>query len=220
MSRLKLAISTVGKSWESFRARRRISLAALAVTAACTLGFAPMAYANGHHGTHHRKAGGRLAVFSHPAHRRRHRSHQSQSTQQSAGEMRLRAGAVLAETVEGTEVYVSEDDGIICLILVEPSSGGESCGMAASVEQNGMLDIGIGPSGHVHVAAVVPNGVASITLRDDDGAVHTAAVVNNVMLMYDANVSSVEYKLPSGSMRVVDIPPAVTKRWEVFGKRA
>jgi hypothetical protein len=184
------------KQVESMRWLVRRTLSVVAVAAIATafgMVVALGAYASGHH-KH------RLAVFSHPLTRRGHAKY--------ADARNLPAGSVLAEMFGTAEVYVSEDPGTTCLMVIESTSEGGSCGRTDELLKEGMITVHVAFGGQVRVGVLMPNGVSNVTLTDHDGASHQLKVANNVAEMYDAKVASVRYTLPDGSTRTERIPAA------------
>lgn len=177
--------------------RRAIAVAAVAAMAtAFGMIVALGAYASGHH-----RHG--LAVFSHPLTRRGHARY--------ANARNLPAGSVLAEMFGTAEVYVSENAGTTCLMVVESTSEGGSCGRTDELLKEGMITVHVAFGGQVRVGVLMPNGVGNVTLTDRDGTSHQLKVANNVAEMYDAKVASVRYTLPGGSTRTERIPAAAVK---------
>jgi hypothetical protein len=96
--------------------------------------------------------------------------------------------------------------------LLTPGQGGASvCDTAAHVAEYGEVLIGTGKAtapgvySHVRVAALVPNGVASLTITDRNGAVHSLAAKNNTIEDEDAQAATVTYRLPSGSTQATNV---------------
>jgi hypothetical protein len=176
----------------------RRSLAALAVVAMVT--FCGLVVALGAYASSHRAGHKRLSVFSHPLKRRGHAAY--------TDARKLPPSAVLAKMFGNDEVYVSEEAGITCLMVVEPTGSVSGCGKSATVQEVGMLLVSAGP-GPVRVGLLAPNGVTSMTLFDRGGSSQHIKVTNNVAETYDSNVESVQYELPNGSTRTEKIPYGV-----------
>jgi hypothetical protein len=127
--------------------------------------------------------------------------------------------AILANVVDGTEVYAFRNaSGEDCVLRVS-NGGGSVCDSAAVVEAQG--EIGI--SGHgegatapgspatLQVTALVPNGIKQIKITDRDGASYTVPVVNNVAEREDINIASVSYRLPRGTIYTTDVAAIVDR---------
>jgi len=174
--------------------RRSVAvLAAATMVAVCGLVIALGAYASSHQTSHKR-----LAVFSHPLQRRGHSAY--------AGAKNLPPSAVLAEVFGNTEIYVSEEGGLTCVIEIEAISGGSSCGKSAEMREQGSVNVSINESGRVRIGVLAPNGVSSVTLFDHGGAYHYVKVTNNIAEIYDPNVASVQFKTPDGPTHTTEIP--------------
>jgi hypothetical protein len=173
--------------------RSLAALAAAGMVAVCGMVAALGAYAN-IHPTNHK----RLTVFSHPLQRRGHAAY--------AGAKNLPPSAVLAEVFGNTEIYVSEEGGLTCVIEIEATSGGSSCGKSGELRGEGSVNLSINESGRVRVGVLAPNGVSGVALFDHGGASRYVKVTNNVAEIYDPNVASVQFKTPDGSTHTTEIP--------------
>jgi hypothetical protein len=189
-----MRIHTNHSGFTRWLVRRSLAvLAAAAMVAVCGMVVALGAYANSHRTSHKR-----LAVFSHPLKRRARAAY--------TGTRSLPPSAVLAEIFGTDEVYVSEDAGMLCIWDIETTYGGYSCGRTTEIIKEGMITIRVEFGGQVTVGALMPNGVSSVTLTDNDGATHQLKVANNVAEIHDGNVASVRYTLPDGTTRTEKIP--------------
>lgn len=128
-------------------------------------------------------------------------------------------GAVLATVVGDTEVFADQNEnGEDCVIYLRPSEGGGSaCDAAAHVEQYGEVLIRTGKitvtgaMPKVTVAALVPNGVTSLTFTDRSGKSYTVAVKNNAAEREDNQVASVAYTAPNGSTQTTNVAALVNQ---------
>jgi hypothetical protein len=152
------------------------------------------ASASNHAASHHK----RLGVFAHPLTRRGHAKY--------AETRNLPADAVLAEVFGAAEIYVSDEGGMLCIWDIETTYEGTDCGRTSEIIKEGMITIRVAFGGQVTVGALMPNGVSSVTLTDNNGASHQLKVANNVAEIHDANVASVRYTLPDGTTRTEKIP--------------
>lgn len=148
----------------------------------------------------------RLAVFSHPLTRTRIAS---------ASGVRGPLGAALAAVSSQKEVYAwqptpaqettpmrTADHGSSTCMVKVLNNGLESilCGPTTEVEERGLIGINLpaklAPS--LSVTALLPNGVTSVAVTDNDGSVHAVSVSNNAVILEDPNLASISYKLPNG----------------------
>jgi hypothetical protein len=119
-------------------------------------------------------------------------------------------GAVLATVVGQTEVYASQitqgsggatED---CVTHFTGHAGGGVCASAAKVENEGIVGVG-GPQGVVRITALLPNGVKSVKITDNDGATYEVAVTNNVVEHEDSNAVTFTYALPGNQIHTTNI---------------
>jgi hypothetical protein len=171
--------------------------ARLALVAAAAFGgiAASGAFAASHR-QHTRHAG--FSVFSHGL----ARAHKA-----DAGSVAAPPGAVLADVINTdgvtNELYAwhrtPQED---CLVDVE--SGHEvttACSPSTAAETEGVSFAGKpGLSRGVNVAALVPNGVTTVRITENDGTTRTVAVVNNVMDYASSNMTGFSYVMPNGSV--------------------
>jgi hypothetical protein len=157
---------------------------------------------------HHR--GGRhdrLAVFSHHPKRLARIA--------TAGSLSPPKGAILAAIVGRTEVYASESaSGDDCVIhLTVGAGGGSVCGRAATVEEEGIVGVGIEGEGAIapgspstlRLTALVPNGVTNVKVIDRDGSSYEVPVTDNVVEREDILAASMSYILPDGGTHTTNV---------------
>lgn len=168
----------------------------------------------------HRQSG--LAVFSHPLGVRRART-------ASADGVQAPSGAVLAAVSSKNEIYAwqptaaeetmpmrtADHGNSICIVEVL-SNGPESiaCGPSAKIEERGLIGINM-PSKdapNLYAAALVPNGVTSVTVTDNNGATYAVPVSNNAVIVEDPNLAAVSYGLPNGGVNNATVSEATASR--------
>jgi len=129
------------------------------------------------------------------------------------------AGAILAAVVGKTEIYAlhnnkNED----CVIELTANAGGGSvCALSKTVEEEGIVGIGFkgegatapGSEPTLRVAAMVPNGVTSVTVTDRDGSSYVVPVINNVVDREDIHAATVSYRLPGGGSQTTNVATMV-----------
>lgn len=132
--------------------------------------------------------------------------------------------AVLAGVYGRSEIYVSRRLAAggavdlmthgydLCLTTTEPGGlGGTACSPSSRVEEEGLVTVRT-TAGRVHVEALLPNGVQSVTVIDSRGARHLVATKNNVAVIEDANVTAVRYMLSTGNVHTEYIPAGFVER--------
>jgi hypothetical protein len=115
--------------------------------------------------------------------------------------------AATQTSAEGAdEIYVRAEPGEYCLIDVRSTgSKAEACGERDVVGAEG-LDLEFkGQNVAPTVALLVPDGVTSATYVDSNGAAVVAKVTNNVAVVSDWGVASVDYVMPNGEPRSLPI---------------
>jgi hypothetical protein len=171
-----------------------------------------LASTGGRWGVHH--GGGKrtgIAVFSHHPH--------GLARIAKAGSLTPPTGAILANVVGRTEVYVSHDaNGRDCVIeLTVGAGGGSVCGQSTTVEEEGLVGVGVEGEGAtapdsprtLRVSAMVPNGVTSVKFTDRDGSSYNVPVTNNVVEHEDLNVASVSVTVPGGESHMTNVAAMV-----------
>lgn len=139
-----------------------------------------------------------FSVFSHGL----ARAHRAEVAGMSAPQ-----GAVLADVVNADgvthELYAwHRTPQEACLVDVEAGNGvTTACSPISSAEAQGVSFIG-GPQGvgRVNVAALVPDGVTTVQITEDDGSTQNVAVVNNVADYAAGGVTGFSYSMPNGSV--------------------
>jgi hypothetical protein len=123
-------------------------------------------------------------------------------------------GASLAAISDDNAVYAWQPSSVeVCVILLEKAgAGGVACAQTQQAEADGVLltvrpAAGSVDGATVTTAVLVPDGVGSVSFADRDGTVHPAAVENNVAVLNDPNLKSVDYTLPDGSQYAQTVPP-------------
>jgi hypothetical protein len=204
-------VSTGSTSKRPF-ARRVISVVVVAVAIAGTL-VAAVAFASGSHGRQHQAAKKTvgLAVFSHQP--------KGLARIASAGSLKPPPGAILADVVGRTEVYVlhnsSGDDCVMHLTV--GAAGGSICSRPALIEKEGAVGIfqegpgaaAPGSPATLRVTVLVPNGVRNVTFTDRDGSSYKVPVTNNVVEHEDINAASVAFALPGGGNATTNVAAVV-----------
>jgi hypothetical protein len=61
---------------------------------------------------------------------------------------------------------------------------------------------------------LLPNSVQSVVATDSSGSDHTVSVSNNVAVLEEPELESVEYTLPSGATKTIDIAPLLKREAE------
>lgn len=95
------------------------------------------------------------------------------------------------------------------------TSGPESiaCGSTTEIEDRGLIGLSLpsksAPS--LSATALVPNGVASVTVTDDDGTSYTVPVSHNAVIIEDPNLAAVSFDLPNGGVNVAKVSEATAK---------
>lgn len=139
----------------------------------------------------------------------------------TSGSLNPPPGAILASVSGHNEIYAwHHAAGEDCVMnLHVHGAGGAVCGEAAKVEAVGTVGVfeeGEGATAPnspatLRVAALVPNGVNSVTFTDRSGTSYAVAVTNNVVESEDINISSVSYKLPNGETHATDVASVVDR---------
>lgn len=162
-----------------------------------------------------------LAVFSHAL------SWQGARTA-SAGGVQAPPGAVLAAVSGKNAIYVwqptaSEEtqpmrtaDNGDSTCMVEMLNGLESiaCGPTTTIEDRGIIGIKL-PSMStptLGATALVPNGVTSVTVTDNNGSTHAVAVSDNSVFIEDPNLASVSFELPNGEVNSETVSEVMANR--------
>lgn len=166
----------------------------------------------------HRRS--RLAVFSHPLSRKARLA--------SAGDLQAPAGAMLAAASSDREIYawqptaaqesspMQNADGGNSTCMVKLLTGGPesiACGSTTEIEDRGLIGINM-PSKlapNLSATALVPNGVASVTVTDDDGASYAVPVSHNAVIVEDPNLAAVSFDLPNGGVNIAKVSEAAAK---------
>lgn len=158
----------------------------------------------------------RLAVFSHPLSLRKARM------ASTGGGVQVPPGAVLAATSSKNAIYawqptataepplvrVADNGNSICMVEIL-SAGPKSiaCAPSTVIETRGMISINM-PSKDVaslSATALVPNGVTSVTVTDNNASIHTIPVSNNAVIIEDPNLASVSFELPNGGINSASV---------------
>lgn len=176
------------------------AVAVMVVASAVGAGNAPVLV---RHGKAHRTP---LAVFTHPP---------KLARIADVGSLQPASGAILADVVGRTNVYVRHDSaGRDCIEhLKAGGAGGGGCASAAKVEEEGSVGVfqegpgatAPGSSATLSINALLPNGVKSVKFTDRDGSSYEVPVANNVMEHEDSNTASVSYKLPGGGVVTTNV---------------
>jgi hypothetical protein len=109
------------------------------------------------------------------------------------------------------DAWIAPGDGRICLVTTDPQLGADGgstnkCRRLAEVER-GMLYTtwisGENPeTGATTVVGVVPNGVRSVVVTDDDGSRRVAGVRHNLYVVRGGRARWVDFDSPRGHRRV------------------
>ncbi len=101
-----------------------------------------------------------------------------------------------------------------CMVKVLNSGlAGIACGSTAEVEERGLIGLSM-PSKtepNPSATALVPNGVTSVTVTDDDGATYSAAVSHNAVIIEDPNLAAVSFTLPDGGVNRATVSEATRR---------
>jgi hypothetical protein len=170
-----------------------------------------LASSESHKSVHYPRQRTGIAVFSHPP--------KGRARIAKAGSLTPPTGAILANVVGRTAVYVSHNaTGGDCVIeLTIGAGGGSVCARATTVEEEGMVGVGVEGEGAtapgsprtLRVTAMVPNGVTSVKFTDRDGSSVVVPVTNNVVEREDLNAASVSYALPGGGSHTTNVAAMV-----------
>jgi hypothetical protein len=131
------------------------------------------------------------------------------------------AGAVLAATAKGKEVYTWQtaspvtsagktlSGAKICVMERQTATGLASvgCYVSAEIEAKGTVSVNL-PSKiqpTLGATALVPNNVPSITATDKNGTTTPVAVKDNVAVLDDEQLAAVSYRLPNGTTQVTNV---------------
>lgn len=123
--------------------------------------------------------------------------------------------AILASTLDGSELYVSEEistasgEQLVCL-TVQEANGATShvCALRSDAEQHGLVvkDASRTATGlRTRVDMLMPDGTSDISVTGNHER-RTIALHNNVAQTEIGHVESVTYTLPDGAVRTVLIP--------------
>lgn len=195
-------------------AARTISVGVVAAVAIAGTLVAAVAFASGNsHGTRHKAAKNPsgLAVFSHHP--------KGLARIASAGSLKPPPGAILADVVGRTEVYVlHSSSGADCVMhLTVGAAGGSICSQPAQIEKEGAIGIfqegpgatAPGSPATLRVTVLVPNGVRNVTVTDRDGSSYKVPVTNNVAEREDIEAASVAIELPGGKTATTNVAAIV-----------
>lgn len=162
-----------------------------------------------------------LMVFSHPLRVRGARI-------ASVSGIQAPAGAVLAAVSSQKEIYAwqptsaqettpmgAADGGHSTCMVKVLSSGLESiaCGSTAEVEERGIIGLSMPSKAEPNpsATALVPNGVTSVTVTDNDGATYSAAVSHNAVIIEDPDLAAVSFTLPDGGVNEATVSEATSR---------
>lgn len=195
-------------------ATRTISVVVVAAVAITGTLVAAVALASGNsHGRRHQtaKKPSGIAVFSHHP--------KGLARIASAGSLKPPPGAILADVVGRTEVYVLHNsNGADCVMhLTVGAAGGSICSQPAQIEKEGAVGIfqegpgatAPGSPATLRVTVLVPNGVRNVTFTDRDGSSYKVPVTNNVVEHEDINAASVAFTLPGGETATTNVAAVV-----------
>ncbi|HEY1689620.1 MAG TPA: hypothetical protein VGF95_12245 [Solirubrobacteraceae bacterium] len=190
-------------------ARRAVPVGCVAVAAvAGTITIA--ASANGSSGKRTHKPG--FSVFAHPLTGGAHTA--------SVGGMQPPPGSVLAATHGNHYAYASRTGGEVCVIALRPSGGGAACGASAKMEETGADLIALPVNGSkLGVTLLVPNGVSNVQVADNDGSTRSVVVANNVVIIEEEELASVQYTLPWGVTKTIEVGSIVKSQMERIAAR-
>jgi len=151
----------------------------------------------------------RLNVFAHPL------SMSGRRARIASASVQTPPGAVLAAVSSVNAIYAwqptaaeettamqTADNGNSTCVVELLSSGLESigCGSTTEVEGRGLIGINM-PSKdapNLSATALVPNGVTTVTVTDNDRTTYAVPVSHNAVIIEDPNLAAVSYKLPNG----------------------
>jgi hypothetical protein len=153
-------------------------------------------------------------MFSHPP--------KSRARAASASEVNAPpAGAVLAATTNGKEVYTWQtaspatpagetlSGAKICVMERQTASGFASvgCYLSSEIEAKGTVSVNLPSKIQPTLGAtvLVPNNVPSITATDKNGTTTAIAVKDNVAVVDDQQLAAVSYQLPNGTTQVTNV---------------
>lgn len=195
--------------------RRGAALASVVVLAGAAAG--AVADANSGSNAPESDAMGSFSIFSHPP------TGLARTVTQSA-RVNAPPGAILAESNADSEIYALRKAGNqtvgshvlserLCVVDLQAGEGGEACGSARQVAENGVSVVNMPIGGaKLAVAGLVPNGVDSVTALDRNGTSYTVPVANNTFNVEDEALATVRYTLPSGETESIDIEALVERQ--------
>ena len=169
-----------------------------------------------------------VALASGPGARkaRSHRGSSQLHVRRTARAASVPSGAVLKFSGSGEAIYslrrstltagasngTGESGEALCLVWSRTPEGldnhtfmGVSCGSAAQVEAEGIVMTAGADGKQQAVAALLPNGVTSVTATDSDGASETVHAPNSAVSINDPAITSISYRLPDGTPHVTNL---------------